>query len=81
MRDDSLTSCPSCGEEGLKRLIGGGAGIIFKGSGFYETDYKKKPTESSSSESTKTKKPSEASATSSSASSTSQSSSSGDTAK
>jgi putative FmdB family regulatory protein len=81
MRDDSLTSCPSCGEEGLKRLIGGGAGIIFKGSGFYETDYKKKPAESSSSESTKTEKSSEASATSSSASSTSPSSSSGDTAK
>ncbi|MBL4576050.1 MAG: zinc ribbon domain-containing protein [Opitutaceae bacterium] len=37
MKDDSLTSCPSCGKEGLKRLIGGGAGIIFKGSGFYET--------------------------------------------
>jgi predicted nucleic acid-binding Zn ribbon protein len=80
MRDDSLTSCPSCGEEGLKRLIGGGAGIIFKGSGFYETDYKKKPKESTSSES-QTKKPSEATATPSSASSTSQSSSSGDTAK
>jgi predicted nucleic acid-binding Zn ribbon protein len=34
--------CPEC--KGLvRRLIGGGAGLIFKGSGFYETDYKRKP--------------------------------------
>lgn len=32
--------CPECGKHGLKRLIGKGAGIIFKGSGFYETDYR-----------------------------------------
>jgi putative FmdB family regulatory protein len=32
--------CPECGKHGLKRLIGRGAGIIFKGSGFYETDYR-----------------------------------------
>ncbi|MDD5730815.1 MAG: zinc ribbon domain-containing protein [Candidatus Omnitrophica bacterium] len=36
-----LTKCPKCGKK-LKRLIGSGAGIIFKGSGFYATDYKKK---------------------------------------
>jgi putative FmdB family regulatory protein len=41
MKDDRLSLCPSCGEDGLKRLIGLGAGIIFKGSGFYETDYKR----------------------------------------
>lgn len=41
MKDDPLSRCPSCGEDGLKRLIGLGAGIIFKGSGFYETDYKR----------------------------------------
>lgn len=35
-----LTTCPSCGRESLVRLIGSGSGIIFKGSGFYETDYK-----------------------------------------
>ncbi|NOY74925.1 MAG: zinc ribbon domain-containing protein [Kiritimatiellaeota bacterium] len=34
--------CPECGKDALKRKIGAGAGIIFKGSGFYETDYKKK---------------------------------------
>lgn len=35
-----LRKCPSCGSQSLKRLIGTGAGIIFKGSGFYETDYR-----------------------------------------
>jgi len=34
-----LRKCPKCGGR-LKRLIGGGAGIIFKGSGFYATDYR-----------------------------------------
>ena len=32
--------CPSCSRQTAKRLIGTGAGIIFKGSGFYETDYR-----------------------------------------
>ena len=32
--------CPSCGKMKLNRLIGTGAGIIFKGSGFYQTDYR-----------------------------------------
>ena len=32
--------CPECGKNKLKRLIGTGAGIIFKGGGFYETDYR-----------------------------------------
>lgn len=40
--DKKLTKCPSCGKDTLHRLIGSGAGIIFKGSGFYETDYKNK---------------------------------------
>ena len=33
--------CPACGKEKAKRLISGGVGIIFKGSGFYSTDYRK----------------------------------------
>ncbi|UCE49391.1 MAG: zinc ribbon domain-containing protein [Phycisphaerales bacterium] len=32
--------CPECGELKLQRLIGAGAGVIFKGSGFYQTDYR-----------------------------------------
>lgn len=35
-----LRKCPECGKLKLKRLIGTGAGIIFKGSGFYQTDYR-----------------------------------------
>ncbi|MCK4871572.1 MAG: zinc ribbon domain-containing protein [Phycisphaerales bacterium] len=35
-----LRKCPECGERSLRRLIGAGAGLIFKGSGFYETDYR-----------------------------------------
>jgi putative FmdB family regulatory protein len=39
---DPLRKCPECGKHGLQRLIGAGAGIIFRGSGFYITDYKKR---------------------------------------
>jgi putative FmdB family regulatory protein len=39
---DPLVKCPSCGQPSLKRLLGGGAGMIFRGSGFYQTDYKSK---------------------------------------
>jgi putative FmdB family regulatory protein len=38
---DALTKCPNCGRNALQRLIGPGAGLIFKGKGFYSTDYKK----------------------------------------
>jgi putative FmdB family regulatory protein len=37
MSDAPLSSCPECGKA-VKRLIGGGMGIIFKGSGFYKND-------------------------------------------
>jgi putative FmdB family regulatory protein len=36
----SLIKCPQCGKRALQRLIGTGGGIIFKGSGFYQTDYR-----------------------------------------
>lgn len=36
-----LEKCPKCGKA-VKRLIGNGGGIIFKGSGFYQTDYRSK---------------------------------------
>jgi len=42
MTDAKLTKCPKCRKNKLARLIGGGSGMIFKGSGFYEIDYKKK---------------------------------------
>jgi putative FmdB family regulatory protein len=39
-KDDALKTCPKCQEEKLRRLFGTGAAILFKGSGFYETDYR-----------------------------------------
>lgn len=36
----ALRKCTKCGKMSLKRLIGAGAGVIFKGSGFYQTDYR-----------------------------------------
>ena len=42
MRDEPLKKCPKCKKAGLKRLVGSGAGLIFKGTGFYITDYKNK---------------------------------------
>jgi len=41
MTDRPVRVCPECGGP-TERLISGGGGIIFKGSGFYETDYKNK---------------------------------------
>src|SRR5262245_12747400 len=38
--DDPLKKCPKCGKKKLRRLFGAGAGLIFKGSGFYLTDYR-----------------------------------------
>jgi putative FmdB family regulatory protein len=35
-----LKKCPKCSKLKLKRLLGTGVGLIFKGSGFYETDYR-----------------------------------------
>ena len=40
MTASPIRKCPHCGKNSVKRLIGKGAGIIFKGSGFYETDYR-----------------------------------------
>jgi len=51
----SLTTCPKCNNESLVRLISGGNGLIFKGGGFYITDYKNKRGNSSNGGSSKTK--------------------------
>ncbi|MBX3353166.1 MAG: hypothetical protein KF684_09545 [Phycisphaeraceae bacterium] len=40
MKDSPKRKCPECGKNALERLIGLGGGIIFKGGGFYETDYR-----------------------------------------
>lgn len=37
--ESSGAACPECGEE-AERLISGGAGLLFRGSGFYKTDYR-----------------------------------------
>jgi len=66
MKDEPLTVCPDKKCKGkVKRLIGTGAGLIFKGSGFYITDYRsegykqaaKKDSTSSSTSSSSTSKP------------------------
>lgn len=51
MNDEVLKNCPDCNGE-VKRLIGSGAGAIFKGTGFYHTDYKNssKPADTKKSE-------------------------------
>ena len=43
MSDEPIRVCPNCGGR-VRRLISGGSGLIFKGSGYYLTDYKKKST-------------------------------------
>lgn len=53
--DEPLSVCPNCGGV-VKRLIGAGAGPIFKGSGFYQTDYKNNSSSSKTSKSSSDKK-------------------------
>lgn len=55
MTESPLKKCPLCNGKKVERLIGAGAGFIFKGSGFYITDYKKSgSSKESSSSSSKT---------------------------
>lgn len=74
---DPIKKCPKCGKSKLRRLFGTGAALMFKGSGFYQTDYRsesyKKASEadkkSASSESSKSDSKSESKSDSSSTSS------------
>jgi putative FmdB family regulatory protein len=40
IKEDAKKKCPECGKSKLRRLFGTGAAIMFKGSGFYITDYR-----------------------------------------
>jgi putative FmdB family regulatory protein len=63
IKADSQTICPVCREPKLRRKIGAGAAILFKGSGFYQTDYRsdsyKKGAEADKSASEASSKPAE----------------------
>lgn len=39
IKEDALTKCPKCKKQKVTRMVSTGGGIIFKGSGFWETDY------------------------------------------
>jgi putative FmdB family regulatory protein len=41
MTEPPLVTCPKCGTDNLAKVMGTGSGLIFKGSGFYLTDYRK----------------------------------------
>lgn len=55
MSDPHLKKCLDCGGR-VERRISSGAGVVFKGSGFYETDYKRKKPEKKSGDSAKSEK-------------------------
>jgi len=40
IKDEPKKKCPECGKQKLRRLFGTGAAVVFKGSGFYQTDYR-----------------------------------------
>jgi len=56
MNDKPIKKCRNCGKNTAVRLIGGGSGLIFKGTGFYITDYKNKKTSEPKSDMKDTKK-------------------------
>jgi len=76
--EDALKTCPTTGQK-VKRIISGGAGLVFKGSGFYLTDYAKKNGASSSGSGDSSKQKSESSSSDSSSDSTSSSTTSSST--
>ena len=84
--EDVLTKCPQCKRKKLRRLFGTGGGILFKGSGFYSTDYrsdsyKKKAASDSSSASSGESKSTDSKSSESKSSDSKSSSSSSSSAK
>ncbi|HYC76529.1 MAG TPA: zinc ribbon domain-containing protein, partial [Planctomycetota bacterium] len=59
MKDAPLVVCPKCKAKALERLIGAGGGFIFKGGGFYQTDYRN-PSYETSKKADEAPKPSDA---------------------
>jgi len=58
---DILKTCPNCAKDSLRRLFGTGAAILFKGGGFYETDYRSEGYKSSEKADSAASKPAETS--------------------
>jgi len=56
MSDAPKKECPDCKENSLRRIISGGTGLIFKGSGYYLTDYKNKKSKEPEKKDSETKK-------------------------
>ena len=56
MSDEPKKECPDCKKNTLRRVVSGGTGLIFKGSGYYLTDYKNKKTQSSENKKSNKKK-------------------------
>lgn len=73
---EPIKQCPQCNKKKVKRLIGTGAGLIFKGSGFYITDYRSDSYKSAAKSDTTSSSSSSAASSSSSSSSSSSGSSS-----
>ena len=63
MTESSKRKCPACGKNALERLIGTGAAVLFKGSGFYQTDYRSESYKSAAKADQEAAKPSAPAAT------------------
>jgi putative FmdB family regulatory protein len=61
--DKPLKKCPKCGKSKLRRVFGAGAAIIFKGSGFYQTDYRSEAYKSAAKAEQESAKPADTKAT------------------
>src|SRR5712691_2967598 len=63
IKAEPLKKCPKCGKKKLRRVFGAGAAILFKGSGFYETDYRSESYKKSAKADQEASKPASAPAT------------------